>query len=301
MKATEIKWLPLREVADVFSGAPLYSIHKLTQVSKQEIDQENEIALEFLQHRKESREAASKTLNQNLSLIPSAAEKTMRLINIKAIEDGYIKFQNLSEYAITNFRNADRYVVHPDDIIITSRGTQLKIVVVPQSFKRALISAHLIAIRLRRFESRTILPLFLAAYLKTEPTQEKLKKRKFSSKNKPASVTIALRPSDIRQLEVPILPLPTQEKIVTFIDAAERIKQLNKDITKLRVDLSYWFLLYFLSQCKHEKPHGQIELVDEFINFNPEAELQRIRNLESDHNTAVKTMDRLLSELDNLF
>lgn len=69
------------------------------------------------------------------------SENGVPVINIKDIMDGQISIKNLSLFSIENFKNVERYLVYPGDVLITCRGTQLKIAVVPENLKRSLITA----------------------------------------------------------------------------------------------------------------------------------------------------------------
>lgn len=161
----------------VFSGAPLYSVAKLSE-----------------------------------------GEKDTPLLNIKDIIDGGVATQNLSCVSLDNFRNAEHYLVQPGDVLITCRGTQLKVAVVPHTLKNALITANLIAIRL----NDQILPGFLAAYLRTNLGQKKLLSNAAS-----ASAQIVLNVTDIAKTNVPVPPLALQEQIVKLTDIAEKQYHLN--------------------------------------------------------------------------
>ena len=153
------------------------------------------------------------------------SQEGLPLINIKEIVEGRIKTDSLPLYSCNEVKNAERYWVYPGDVLITCRGTQLKISVVPEILKKALITANIIAIRLRP----EILPVFLATYLKTAEGQKALLSHVASS-----TMQLLLNISDIEEVLVPVPPLPVQEKIVTLAEAADEQYRLSIEVANLR-------------------------------------------------------------------
>lgn len=147
------------------------------------------------------------------------------LINIKNIAKGYIETESLQLYPWNELKNAERYFVYPQDVLITCRGTQLKIAVVPESLKKALITANIIAVRLRS----EILPVFLSTYLKTPEGQKALFSHVASS-----TMQLLLNVSDIEELFVPVPPLSMQEEIVNLAQISDEQYRLNIETANLR-------------------------------------------------------------------
>ena len=85
------------------------------------------------------------------------------VLNIKNIYDGSIFLENAERVCLKGFKSAMRYIVFPGDVLVVSRGTKLKVAVVPKNTEKLLITSNLIAIRLEG----KILPNFLVAYLQT--------------------------------------------------------------------------------------------------------------------------------------
>jgi len=194
---------PLKSLATkIFSGAPLYSISKLTK-----------------------------------------SENGVPVINIKDIVDGQISINNLSLFSIENFKNVERYLVYPGDVLITCRGTQLKIAVVPENLERLLITANLIAVRL----GNEMLPICLAAYLKTKEGQRTLLANTASS-----TMQLVLNVSDIGEINVPVPPLSLQEKIVGLMNTAEEQYRINIELANLRNMIINQVITDILNKYKEE-------------------------------------------------
>lgn len=176
---------PLKLVAkEIFSGAPLYSITKL-----------------------------------------SFYKEGIPILNIKDIVDGKINRDSLQLFSLDNFRNATRYMAHPGDVLITCRGTQLKVTVVPENIKQILITSNLIAIRL----NEELLPMYLAAYFKTKDGQKALLSYATSS-----TLQLVLNMSDIEKVNVPVPALSLQEKIIDLFNTTEEQYRLSIESANMR-------------------------------------------------------------------
>ncbi len=153
------------------------------------------------------------------------SENGIPVVNIKDIVDSQILINNLPLFSLENFKNAERYLVSAGDVLLTCRGTQLKVVVVPDAFKKLLITAHLIAVRL----NNELLSGFLAAYLRTENGQKALLANAASS-----GAQLMINISDVGEINVPVPPLSLQEKIVSLTNAAEEYYRISIETAELR-------------------------------------------------------------------
>jgi len=140
------------------------------------------------------------------------------VLNIKDIMNDQILKENLKIFSLDNFRNALHYMVYPNDVIITCRGTQLKIVMIPKTIERMLITSNLIAIR----PNEEIIPEFLVAYLNTKKGRKKLTANTASS-----TMQIVLNVSNLGDIEIPVPPMDLQKKIIDLIGSTEEQYQLN--------------------------------------------------------------------------
>lgn len=169
-------------------------------------------------------------------------ENGIPVINIRDIADDGIKINNLKKFSLGNFKNAEHYIVYSDDIIITCRGTQLKIAVVPDNLPKAIITSNLIDIRL----TNELLPVYLAAYLKTKEGQKALLANIASS-----TMQLVLNVSIVGELNIPIPPLAVQEKIVNFISIAEEQYRLSIESANLRKTVTHQIITEMI--CEEEK------------------------------------------------
>ncbi|MFH1288985.1 MAG: restriction endonuclease subunit S [bacterium] len=156
-------------------------------------------------------------------------EKGIPVINIKDIADDRVNVDNLKKFSLDNFKNAEHYIVYPDDIIITCRGTQLKIAVIQDNLSKAIISSNLIAIRL----TDELLPIFLAAYLKTKEGQRALLSNIASS-----TIQLVLNLSSINEINIPVPSLDLQKKIANITNISEVQYRLSMESANLRKEIT---------------------------------------------------------------
>ncbi|MCB9778544.1 MAG: hypothetical protein H6742_08290 [Alphaproteobacteria bacterium] len=108
-------------------------------------------------------------------------------------------------------RATDGYRVRPGDVLLTARGTQLKVGLVDEVTDGAVLSANLLCIRLR---PDRLLPGALAAWLITTRGQAALTGRYHSTTG-----LLALTTPVMRGLPVPLPPRATQERAAALFDA----------------------------------------------------------------------------------
>lgn len=170
------------------------------------------------------------------------------VVNIKDINDGQILIESLPVLSIKDFKNAEHYMVYPEDVLITCRGTQIKTAVVSSDIEKLLITSNLISIRL----SKQILPEFLFAYFNTQQGQRAL------LANATSTVQLTLTVSDLGKIIVPVLPLFLQKKIVDLFNDAEEQYRLNLESANLRKAIANEAISDILNkyQTKEAEKHG---------------------------------------------
>ena len=147
------------------------------------------------------------------------------VLNIKDIVDGKIIRDSLRLFSLDNFKNATRYMAHPGDVLITCRGTQLKVTVVPENIKQILITSNLIAIRL----NEELLPIYLAAYFKTKDGQRVLLSNATSS-----TLQLILNVSDIEKVNIPVPVLSLQKKVIDLFNTTEEQYRVSIESANMR-------------------------------------------------------------------
>jgi len=135
---------------------------------------------------------------------------THRLIELSHVNDGKVDFKSLTPISTQAIRNADNYELKKGDVILSSRGTAIKIAVIPELEQPTLLSNHFICIR----PNRNMNPHFLKAFLESPLGMFYL-----VNSQKGSTVTI-LTNKDIEDIPVPYVSDDEQEKIAnSFIQS----------------------------------------------------------------------------------
>lgn len=133
----------------------------------------------------------------------------VRVVSVKDIGAGGLMAAGLEETSVEHVAEVARYVLQPGDVLISVRGTQLKVAVVPEDLAGAVATATVAVIR---FRDGGLLPEVLAAYLRSPAGQAQL-----SSRARSATGQIALTARDIRDIEVPVPPMAVQRRIAGLV------------------------------------------------------------------------------------
>ncbi len=135
------------------------------------------------------------------------------VINVRDLDDGRIIDPTHLEVRIQPRGDAsDRYRVRAGDVVITCRGTQLKIAGISNESNGMAISANLIAVR----TGPELLSPVLFAYLNSPHGRAALMGRSRSS-----TLSLALSAKGIGRLRVPMPPMEAQKQIAVLVAAAE--------------------------------------------------------------------------------
>jgi hypothetical protein len=140
----------------------------------------------------------------------------VRSVSVKDIGPNGLVAAGVDETPVEHLADVERYVLQPGDVLLSVRGTRLKVAVVPEELAGAVATATLAVIRIR---DDALLPDVLVAYLRSSAGQAQL-----SSRARSATGQIALTARDIREVEVPLPPTDTQRRIAALareLDAYE--------------------------------------------------------------------------------
>jgi hypothetical protein len=144
---------------------------------------------------------------------PPGGDRALPVINVRDLHDGHVPpTASLAKRAVAAGVDVVRYTVRAEDVVITCRGTQLKIAHITSESAGAVISSNLIAIR----AGRDLLPAVLLAFLQSPATQQSLFHRAQSSTS-----SISLTTRSVGELMVPVPPHWVQKQIADLIIAAE--------------------------------------------------------------------------------
>lgn len=178
------------------------------------------------------------------SVIPPGKEivSGLPLINIRDILEDQIDWQNLSIIPVNGIRKPERFYVEPGDVLLTCRGTQFKVAIVPEKISCGIITANLIAIRPKPEQLSSI---YLAAFLRSNNGARELLARRTSQ-----TAQIVLSLSSVEELRIPIPPLPEQEKVARAIESLDEEYRLNQAAVELNRKIRNQIITDMLEQNK---------------------------------------------------
>lgn len=178
------------------------------------------------------------------SVIPSREEivSGLPLINIRDILEDQVDWQNLSIIPVNGIRKPERFYVEPGDVLLTCRGTQFKVAIVPEKISCGIITANLIAIRPKPEQLSSV---YLAAFLRSNNGARELLARRTSQ-----TAQIVLSLSSVEELRIPIPPLPEQEKVARAIESLDEECRLNQAAVELNRKIRNQIITDMLEQNK---------------------------------------------------
>lgn len=136
------------------------------------------------------------------------------VIQIRDIENGEIRFETIDEFPIQT-RDVQRVTAQPGDILVSSRGTQQKIAVVPEYDGMILVSNMFIIIRLH--STKEVDPVYVKRFLESPIGQY------FFEAHQSGSIATVLTPNDIRSIELPLLPIEQQQEMIRQLEEADEL------------------------------------------------------------------------------
>lgn len=184
----------------------------------------------------------SKTLGEvgkffrGINVVPSNMEEDeegeYKIINLSDLRDSEIDTESLQRYTIKNNARVESYSVKKGDILISSRGVNIKICIVPEHEDKILISQNVIGFRLKGDND----PQYIKTFLES-PLGEFLINYKQVGTN-----VFALNTKDLMQIPVMLLPEEEQSKIIEnyqmeYKNINEEIKLLNAKLKEAKLNL----------------------------------------------------------------
>jgi type I restriction enzyme M protein len=137
---------------------------------------------------------------------------TFKIVNVSDIQDGEIVMDTLSTVSLEDPKHAEKSELRSGDVLISCRGTVLKIAVVPQNKERMVISQNLIGVRLNEGYD----PYFLKSYLESPLGVQ------FLQRNQRGTTMTVLLPRDIEDIPVPDILVDKQRELVQRITQARQ-------------------------------------------------------------------------------
>lgn len=137
---------------------------------------------------------------------------THKIINLSDVQEGQIVLENLTGVNLKDERSRVlKYEVYPGDVILSSRGTTIKVAVVPHTNEKMVISNNFICIRI--YDGYE--PFYIKAYLESPIGLHLLQAHQYGA------AANTLNTKDVSEIEVLDVPLALQKNISSIIAEAE--------------------------------------------------------------------------------
>lgn len=149
------------------------------------------------------------------------------ILTISDIDNGIIS-SDLKKVSVNDNR-FERYLVQENDIIISSKGTRIKIAVVNNIEDRKIVAnGNLLVLRI---DTNKLNPYYLASYLNSSNGQATL------NQIQTGSVIISINPSNLIEMNISTFDIETQEKIANkylmkqkqYLIAKEHLKKIEEE------------------------------------------------------------------------
>lgn len=145
------------------------------------------------------------------------------VLNISDIDDGIINYNNLDTIKDAEHR-VERYQLASDDVVLSSRGTALKVAVFEHQERTIIASANLIVIR----PTDSVRGEYLKIFLESPIGQAMIKS--FQRGTSFMNINYA----DVMEMEIPLLPLRQQDGLIERYKAEQQVykQTLEKAATR---------------------------------------------------------------------
>ena len=190
--------------------------------------------LEELKHHKTLGEIGK--FFRGINVVPSNIEEDeqgeYKIVNLSDLNDSEIDTKSLQRYTIKNNARIESYSVKKGDILISSRGSNIKVCIVPEHDEKILISQNVIGFRLKGNDD----PQYIKTFLDS-PLGEFLINYKQAGTN-----VFSLNSKDLMKIPVILLPEYEQTNIIEhyqmeYKKITEEIQQLNDKLKKAKLNL----------------------------------------------------------------
>ena len=164
---------------------------------------------------------------------PQACSAPRYLLNIQDLQDGEILFENAEQVEAASVSQEEKYRIREDDIILTSKGSALKIAIVPPDPPAAYLGGNLTRIRV---QDPRYPPYLLYEYLSSEQGQTAL------NLIQTGTTIRVLGSTNLEELKIPDYDPSIAAKIGTKLKCAaiqhrQEKKKLDKDYASRRETL----------------------------------------------------------------
>ncbi|WP_192982459.1 N-6 DNA methylase [Marinilactibacillus psychrotolerans] len=189
-------------------GTLRFNLEKMNQISTVELGKISEIKRGF-----------------NLTSKDESENGIYRVIKISDVQGGKIDFEHLSRCNVKKNTKIDNFLVKKGDVIISTRGMNIKIAVISEDVKNVILSQNFNSIHL----NEKIDPTWLKMFLESPVGQYQLEL------NAAGTVVRLLQTEAIKALKIPITSLEKQKEIISIYE--KESEKIYNEIGNLQIQL----------------------------------------------------------------
>ncbi len=188
------------------------------------------------------------------------------------------------------FEELKRFELRAGDLIMSCSGTMGKVAKVPKGIEKGIINQAL----LKLTPSENINLDFLTYWMESKSFQDQL-----SGNTHGAAIKNIASVKILKDLEIPLPPLPEQQKIAAILDAADKLKQKDQQLIEKYNTLSQSLFLDMFGDPKLNPKKWKLSYLHEVIEDGPQNGLYKpskdygsgapIIRIDSFHNSIVET------------
>lgn len=146
-----------------------------------------------------------------------------KVVNYTDVQNGELNEENVSAFLLNSNSNYEKNALCKDDILISCKGTSIKICIVPKLEEKLILSVNFIGIHI---DKEKYDPKFVKYYLESPVGQSYLAKRQIGTS------IYMLSAKDLEELPIPDIPLVYQKEQVIKLE--EREEEIKKQIEELK-------------------------------------------------------------------
>lgn len=159
-------------------------------------------------------------------------EGQYKIINLSDVNDGKINIDSLKRYSIKNNARTEAYKVKEGDILISNKGTSIKICIIPKHNEEILISQNFIGVRLKSNNN----PEYVKYFLESPLGQYLI------SDIQAGTAVVTINTKDLKTLPIILNDLEEQNKTVEKYDEEQdmlknKIKEIEEKSKESTLEL----------------------------------------------------------------
>lgn len=182
-----------------------------------------------------------------------------RIIRITNVQKGRIVDNDPKLYPFSEVKNLDNYKINEGDIMMSLTGNVGRVGKFPKEFLPAYINQRVCRIMPKTDELDTN---YLFHFLNSDIFEND------AVRNSAGAAQLNLSTNWLSEYEIPLPPLPTQQKIANILDKADELRQYNKQLIEKYEALTQSLFLDMFGDLKSNSKKWDLQPFEYFVKFD---------------------------------